>query len=1717
MIVSSPEIYKPSETSVRLTYVGSEGAVYWRFYLELSGTSTFYETPNLNTEPGDLVYTFGGLADGTYRGKVIAYDGFTESSSEWSAPVVVNTVVPEMNTPNLAIGGSYNQLVANPNAPGLTLILFRLYQDATIIGESFWNGSQWLNSGTSVPSSWFYISGGNFILDGLGNGFYRVQFQADGYQVSPQSNPIQVIPTTPTPTITKDSRSSLTVGSLTNGIGKNVTLYKDSSFYNNYSVGSSEASYSISNLPAGTYYATAQNNGGTITSGTTGNVTLEGIAQAPTPTAVKLSSNQVQFDSKKSLPYNPDRIEIYKNGSFFNAAYFDGSVWIDESTMLAVSGWLSVVNGFFTLTTSEVGSFKAAFQMLPDYSISPYSNEIGINQATPTPVLSAPSQTSIEVNNLTNGINKSLKLYKDGSLNQTLSLSSSETSKTITGLSNGSYYVTSQDDTFNVSSNSNTITLSGTVAAPSPSLSVSGLRQLVINQNLTGGYNPTQLDLYFNDSPFRSYYKTGSTWYNFDGNTVASEIIVDGSNLKINDVADGSYKATMSQLPEFSTSANSNSVTVSTRTRTPEIITNSSNEIVVTNLDVSGSKLLKLYKFVTGIYAYTGQEVTTTAAIYNFVGLLPGSYKVSSTLEGGYLESILSNASSINESGSSMAPAPVATKVGLDGIDFNFANNVGFSPTFIALLKNDVYYKSANKISGTWYDVDTGEVADWVTEVTTFLQVRVLPDGNYKAYVRNPPAFTDSDWSNQITINTTPAGKAPTPTASVENRTTGVFNSLAGSSGYESYSPTRIEIFKDGTVYKTASKFVSEWFDYANGPLSEWLHVFPNGVFKVYDLPLGSYTVRFNSNTLTQSDPSNSISIDTKTYTPTLTLSGSRNLVVGNLSAATPKVVTLYKRNSITGLFLPFGTANTSDVSYTFENVSDGTYKVTATDNDLTESQLSNQVVVSGTLPLAPTPTATKVDASTASFNPNSSQAVGYVPNRFEMYIGGVLYGVGLKVNNSWVDSATNTTPTWFFETSGIITVGFIGLGIVANLPVGNYSCKFQGPNFDKSAISNEVGFGEAARTPVLEKTSYNSITAKNLPLPSNQAKILNLYKDNLLISGNVNVASGVETYLFQNLSAGVYKLKAKNVNGLFSEYSNEVTLVGASREPVVVTFDSILDGGESSFYGTGISGSTIKAYRFVNGTYTLVKTTTVQTNSAWILNVNEATTYFFTQTEVGKTESTYVGPYVVFNASIFTIEDLVVVKMPNTENLYRINFRAPDYSDYEVILTKGFTLGDVFEQVQNVKIIDDSTDPDSLRKVAFFTIDIVTSTYFVHLRTRNRNSNVYKTYPSAIDFTIPNTRFVEKVLIPSTTGDSGAVTNDLLPVLVRLPSINFRGTVNKDLKSLNVNCYAATTSYELIPDTSSGGNWSINNGIVTFSPNPGFVGMASVMYHKKCGSKVIGYNEITCLVTVPNFECLNDNFEVAKNSVFSGNVSLNDTVPVGTVYQVASNPKHGNLTFNANGTFNYQPTTGFTGLDTFNYKTIIDGRTVKDATLVVLNVKTINVMYTNEPQQATKVKNNCAEGYYSTYEVSYTVPAGEFTAPTQLDANNLALAYANSQAQLKANLEGSCLPENDGLIGNDYYQHIFYSGSCEAHKVPLPVFFTVQKNTFRETTKEMANYKALSLILAQGQTYANSQNKCGENVYIQEVLDELSEMKFKYEACLSGNMILPPSQTEEC
>ncbi|MCX6172633.1 MAG: Ig-like domain-containing protein [Flavobacterium sp.] len=113
--------------------------------------------------------------------------------------------------------------------------------------------------------------------------------------------------------------------------------------------------------------------------------------------------------------------------------------------------------------------------------------------------------------------------------------------------------------------------------------------------------------------------------------------------------------------------------------------------------------------------------------------------------------------------------------------------------------------------------------------------------------------------------------------------------------------------------------------------------------------------------------------------------------------------------------------------------------------------------------------------------------------------------------------------------------------------------------------------------------------------------------------------------------------------------------------------------------------------------------------------------------------------------------------------------------------------------------------------------------------------------------------------------------------------------------------------------------NWGTDyDGNFNFVPATGFAGTFTLTYEvfDPTGLSATG----TYTITVGP-SAVNDALGTPLDTAFSSNVYSNDIYANGSAFSKLTDPLHGTLIFNSNGTFTYTPTTGYSGDDSFTYK----------------------------------------------------------------------------------------------------------------------------------------------------------------------------------------------------
>ena len=175
-----------------------------------------------------------------------------------------------------------------------------------------------------------------------------------------------------------------------------------------------------------------------------------------------------------------------------------------------------------------------------------------------------------------------------------------------------------------------------------------------------------------------------------------------------------------------------------------------------------------------------------------------------------------------------------------------------------------------------------------------------------------------------------------------------------------------------------------------------------------------------------------------------------------------------------------------------------------------------------------------------------------------------------------------------------------------------------------------------------------------------------------------------------------------------------------------------------------------------------------------------------------------------------------------------------------------------------------------------------------------------------------------------------------------------------------------------ILVSSSPNGTISLNtDGTYTFSPNQDFVGETSFEYEicDDASPSLCDVGRVTISVIADDFALNNkpnaspDHFITTENTPISASIIENDVDPDGDNLIInlspVSSPNNGALVIFPNGTFQYNPTNGFTGEDSFEYSICDNGNPILcDTTIVYIdivpNTASDNFTFANEDAYLT-------------------------------------------------------------------------------------------------------------------------------------------------------------------
>ncbi len=206
------------------------------------------------------------------------------------------------------------------------------------------------------------------------------------------------------------------------------------------------------------------------------------------------------------------------------------------------------------------------------------------------------------------------------------------------------------------------------------------------------------------------------------------------------------------------------------------------------------------------------------------------------------------------------------------------------------------------------------------------------------------------------------------------------------------------------------------------------------------------------------------------------------------------------------------------------------------------------------------------------------------------------------------------------------------------------------------------------------------------------------------------------------------------------------------------------------------------------------------------------------------------------------------------------------------------------------------------------------------------------------------------------------------------------------------------TVTYAKATDPSHGSVTVNTDGSYTYTPTTNYNGADSFTYTVSDGNG--GSNTYTVSITVSPF----NNAPVAANTSISTNedTAKTSSLPTATdidgdtvTYTKATDPSHGTVTINANGSYTYTPTANYNGADSFTY-TVSDGNGSSNTYTVSITVSPVN----DAPTASTT----------SIMTDEDTSKSGSLPTATDIDGDTVTYAKATdpSHGTVTVNTDGS-------------------------------------------------------------------------------------------------------------
>jgi hypothetical protein len=131
---------------------------------------------------------------------------------------------------------------------------------------------------------------------------------------------------------------------------------------------------------------------------------------------------------------------------------------------------------------------------------------------------------------------------------------------------------------------------------------------------------------------------------------------------------------------------------------------------------------------------------------------------------------------------------------------------------------------------------------------------------------------------------------------------------------------------------------------------------------------------------------------------------------------------------------------------------------------------------------------------------------------------------------------------------------------------------------------------------------------------------------------------------------------------------------------------------------------------------------------------------------------------------------------------------------------------------------------------------------------------------------------------------------------------------------------YVAGSTFAVTTPPSSGSVTMNADGTYVYTPAPGFVGTATFGYTVTDPTGQTRSATDTIIVAPPRLIAVNDVYQTAADTPLDASAAIGDTYSAGSVFAAVTQPLYGTLRMNADGTYRYVPSSGFSGTDSFTY-----------------------------------------------------------------------------------------------------------------------------------------------------------------------------------------------------